>query len=84
MAANDQGDVIKQREETEKVQHHKERFNMTHPILMDRFALAAQKFGAESLPTIVAIVGDGYVKYIHHGYKRGDEKILSQQLIRGN
>jgi thiol-disulfide isomerase/thioredoxin len=73
MAANDQGDMVKQREETEKVQRHKERFNMTHPILMDRYALTAQKFGAESLPTITVIGGDGLVKYLHHGYKPGDE-----------
>jgi len=80
MAANDQGDMVKQREETEKVQRHKERFNMTHPILMDRYALTAQKFGAESLPTIVVIGGDGIVKYLHHGYKPGDEHKLVQHL----
>jgi thiol-disulfide isomerase/thioredoxin len=77
MAANEGGDVVKQREETDKVQQHKERFKMTHPILMDRYALTAQKFGAESLPTIV-VVDDGKIKYLHHGYKPGDEVSLKR------
>jgi thiol-disulfide isomerase/thioredoxin len=80
MAANEGGDVVKQREETVKVQRHKDRFKMTHPILMDRYALTAQKFGAESLPTIVVIGDDGMIKYIHHGYSPGDESELVKYL----
>ena len=80
MAASEGGDVVKQREETDKVQRHKVRFNMTHPILMDRYALTAQKFGAESLPTIVVIDDGGLIKYLHHGYAPGDEDKLSQLL----
>jgi len=82
MAANEGGDVVKQREETDKVQRHKERFKMTHPILMDRYALTAQKFGAESLPTLLVIGGDGSIKYLHHGYKPGAEKTL-MDLLKG-
>jgi len=80
MVADEGGDVIKQREETDKVQRHKERFKMTHPILMDRYALTAQKFVAESLPTILVIGGDGLIKYLHLGYKLGDEDKLLQLL----
>jgi thiol-disulfide isomerase/thioredoxin len=78
MAADEGGDVVKQREEAEKVQRHKERFSMTHPILMDRYALTAQKFNAESLPTLVVISGAGKIKYVHHGYKPGDEASLKR------
>ena len=80
MAADEGGDVVKQREEAEKVQRHKEQFKMTHPILMDRYALTAQKFNAESLPTIVVIGGNGMIKYLHHGYSPGDEHELLQYL----
>jgi len=80
MAADEGGDVVKQREETDKVQRHKVRFNMTHPILMDRYALTAQKFDAESLPTLVVIGGDGKIKYLHHGYILGDEIELLKRL----
>ncbi len=76
MAADDSGDVVKQREEIEKVRQHKEKFKMTYPILMDRYALTTQKFNAESLPTLIVISGEGTIKYIHHGYKPGDEVIL--------
>jgi len=82
MAADEGGDVVKQREETEKVIRHKAKFKMTHPILMDRYALTAQKFGAESLPTLVVIGGDGTIKYLHHGYKPGDE-ITLLNLVKG-
>jgi len=80
MVADEGGDVVKQREETDKVQRHKERFKMTHPILMDRYALTAQKFVAESLPTIIVIGGDGLIKYMHHGYEPGDEHELMKYL----
>jgi thiol-disulfide isomerase/thioredoxin len=80
MAADEGGDVVKQREETDTVLRHKERFNMTHPILMDRYALTAQKFGAESLPALVIIGGDGIIKYLHHGYKPGDENNMKAIL----
>ncbi len=80
MAADKAGDVVKQREETEKVKRHKAKFNMTHPILMDRYAKTAQKFGAESLPTLVVIGGDGRIRYLHHGYKPGDDVKLMALL----
>ena len=80
MVADEAGDVVKQREETEKVIRHKEHFKMTQTILMDRYALTAQKYGAQSLPTSVVIGGDGKVKYLHHGYKLGDEFILLKLL----
>ncbi len=80
MAENEVGYVVKHREETDKVQRHKERFNMTHPILMDRYALTAQKYGAETLPTIVVINGAGIIKYRHHGYEPGDELELLQNI----
>ncbi|MEA3287834.1 MAG: TlpA disulfide reductase family protein [Candidatus Marinimicrobia bacterium] len=80
MVAENGGEVTKQREETDKVMRYRDRFKMTHPILMDRYAMTAQKYGAESLPTLVVIGGEGNIKYLHHGYKPGDEVLLSQLL----
>jgi len=80
MAAGEDSDVVKQREESEKVRRHQAKFKMTHPILMDRYALTAQKFNAESLPTLLVIGGDLKIKYLHHGYKPGDEHNLLQFL----
>ncbi len=80
MAANDQGDIIQQREETEKVKKHKTKFKMTHPILMDRYGVTAQKYNAKSLPILIVIGVDGTVRYLHHGYNPGDEKELIQLL----
>jgi thiol-disulfide isomerase/thioredoxin len=80
MAADDSGDVVKQREELDKVKRHMVRFMMTHPILMDRYALTAKKYGAASLPTLVVIGGDGSIKYLHRGYTPGDEEILLKAI----
>ena len=80
MAADEGGHIVKQREEAEKIIKHKEQFNMTHSILMDRYALTAQKFGAESLPTLVVIGGDGNIKYLHHGYMPGDDMKIMQLI----
>ncbi|MCF7823505.1 MAG: TlpA family protein disulfide reductase [Candidatus Marinimicrobia bacterium] len=78
MAADEGGEVVKQREEDEKVKRHRDAFKMTHPILLDRYALTAQKYGAQSLPTLVVIGGDGKLKYHHKGFKPGDElKLLN-------
>ncbi len=80
MASDEDGNFVKQREESEKVTRHKNKFKMTHPILMDKYAMTAQKYGAESLPTLIVIGGDGIIKYVHHGYKPGDEIQLANVL----
>ena len=80
MASDTKGEMVKQREELKKVQRHKERFKMTHPILVDRYAMTAQKYGAESLPTLIVIDGEGNLKYVHHGYVPGDEELLANLL----
>ena len=81
MAADDGGDVVKQREESDKVRRHQAKFKMTHPILMDRYALTAKKFSADALPTLIVISGDGKISYLHHGYKPGDELVLMKMLM---
>jgi thiol-disulfide isomerase/thioredoxin len=74
-------DPVLQREEIDKVRLHKDRFKMTQTILLDRYALTAQKYGADSaLPALVVIGGDGKILYQHWGYEVGDEKKLLKLL----
>jgi len=80
IGADEDGDLVKQREEADKVRHHKEHFKMTHPILMDRYALTAQKYGADSLPALVVVDGNGNIRYQHWGFEAGDEKKLLKIL----
>jgi len=80
IGADEGGDLVKQREEADKVRHHKERFKMTHTILMDRYAMTAQKYGADSLPALVVIGGDGTIIYQNWGFVAGDEKKLLKIL----
>ena len=81
LAAENGGEVTIQKEEPDKVLKHKERFKMTLPILRDRFAVVAKKYGAESLPSIVVIGSDGLIRYIHRGYSPGDEMTLKLALV---
>jgi len=62
----------------------KQNLDMTHTILYDRYGVAADKYGAASLPTTVVIAPTGKIAYYHTGFKSGDElkveKILLQLL----
>ena len=80
MAPDEAGDVIKQRENEERIRAHRAELSMTHPILLDRYALTARKFSATSLPTTVVIGGDATIKYVHQGYTPGDEAELQSIL----
>lgn len=47
------------------------------PVLSDRFSILARRYGAEKLPYVVLIGGDGAVRWIHAGY---DKKALEGAL----
>ena len=53
---------------------------MTRTILYDRYGVAAEKYGATSLPCTVVIAPDGTLAYHHTGYKDGDIETLFQVL----
>ena len=44
------------------------------PILMDKYGVAAEKYGALALPTTAIINSKGEIAYIHTGFQLGDEK----------
>jgi thiol-disulfide isomerase/thioredoxin len=66
------------------------------PILMDRYGVAAERFGvvkkddngvkAASVPALFVINREGKIVFEHHGYQPGDEKELIQtlELIKNN
>ena len=46
---------------------------VTFPILFDTSSVVAGSFGVEGMPSTVFVDRKGQVRYIHRGYKPGDE-----------
>ena len=67
----------KEKEETEKVKKMLLSLNVDLPVLMDKYAVTAEKYDALILPTTVVINPEGLIIYKHTGYEKGDEKELS-------
>lgn len=57
-----------------------EELSMTYPVLLDKYAVAAGKYGATSLPTTVIIDQDGDIAYYHTGFQSGDEQKVATVL----
>lgn len=47
---------------------------VTFPILYDTSKKVSQDYGVSAMPTTVIVDRNGKVRYIHYGYKSGDEK----------
>ena len=46
---------------------------VSFPILFDRQNAVAERFGVEGMPSTVFVDRTGQVRYVHRGYKPGDE-----------
>ena len=46
---------------------------ITFPILFDTDSAVAGRFGVEGMPSTVFVDRKGQVRYVHRGYKPGDE-----------
>lgn len=47
--------------------------NVTFPILIDEGQSVSERYALEAMPSTVVVDRDGKVRYIHLGYKPGDE-----------
>jgi peroxiredoxin len=47
--------------------------NVTFPVLIDAKQKVSEMYDLEAMPSTVVIDRDGVVRYIHRGYKPGDE-----------
>ena len=71
---------VKFKEDPVKVKAMVEYLKVDIPVIMDKYGLTAEKYGALILPTLVVIDQDGKIIYEHTGYKRGDELALIELL----
>ena len=47
--------------------------NVTFPVLIDTNQKVSEMYNLEAMPSTVVVDRDGVVRYIHRGYKPGDE-----------
>jgi len=47
--------------------------NVTFPVLIDAGQKVSELYDLEAMPTTVVVDRNGEVRYVHHGYKPGDE-----------
>ena len=66
LGVNVEGDSDSAREIVDKT-------NVTFPILLDAGQKVSELYSLEAMPSIVVVDRDGVVRYIHRGYKPGDE-----------
>jgi peroxiredoxin len=53
---------------------------VTFPILFDTESKASSLYNVDSMPTTVLIDKKGQVRYVHRGYKAGDENIYRDKI----
>lgn len=63
----------KLKEDPVKVRKMLEDLNVDLPVLMDKYAMTAEKYGATTLPLLVIIDKKGNIILSKTGYKKGDE-----------
>jgi len=59
--------------------------NVTFPVLIDEEQKVSEMYSLEAMPSTIVVDRDGIVRYIHRGYKPGDEAKyveVVKQLIR--
>lgn len=59
--------------------------NVTFPVLIDEGQEVSETYSLEAMPSTVVVDRDGNIRYIHRGYKPGDEAKyveIVKQLIR--
>ena len=71
---------VKFKEDPVKVKAMVEYLKVDIPVIMDKYGLTAEKYGALNLPTLVVIDQKGKIVYEHTGYARGDELELIKIL----
>ena len=59
--------------------------NVTFPVLIDEGQAVSELYDLEAMPSTIVVDRDGVVRYVHRGYKPGDEAQyveVVKQLIR--
>ncbi|MFN3237193.1 MAG: TlpA family protein disulfide reductase [Pseudomonadales bacterium] len=67
-------------EEQSKARRIAERLNLDFPLLLDSAQQVSEAYGVNAMPFTVLVDRSGKARYIHRGYKPGDEAEYVNQL----
>ena len=66
--------------ELDKARKIADRLDVSFPLLFDDGQQVSEDYALESMPYTVLVDRDGQVRFIHHGYKPGDENKYIDRL----
>lgn len=76
---------VEDEEDKAKVNDMMEKLQVSFPILYDVESIASELYSVDAMPSTVFVDREGNFRYVHRGYKPGDEegyKKIVQALIR--
>jgi cytochrome c biogenesis protein CcmG/thiol:disulfide interchange protein DsbE len=74
--------LVNFKENTEAVAPFKNKMNLEMPILLDKYGVAAKKYGVNNLPKLFLIDQAGKIKLIHEGYSADLQQTLNAEIAR--
>lgn len=57
-----------------------ERIPVSFPVLFDPNSTVSKEYGVDAMPSTLLIDRDGNARYLHRGYRAGEEKIYAEKL----
>lgn len=72
--------LVDSKEEPDKVRSFMDKKKIGLTVLLDRYGVAADKYGVSSLPSLFIIDEKGIVRYVQHGYHEGFDRELVKSL----
>ena len=69
--------LVNLKEEKSKIEPYVSKYNITLPILLDKYGVIAKKYGVDALPKLFVINKKGKIIYIQNGYDKNMVKKLN-------
>jgi peroxiredoxin len=66
--------------ELDKARKIADRLDVSFPLLFDDGQQVSEDYALKSMPYTVLVDRDGQIRFIHHGYKPGDENKYIDRL----
>lgn len=66
----------------QETQKFARRYRITYPTLLDPGEVVVRRYRIEAYPLTVLIDRRGVVRWVHHGFRAGDEAVMERQVQR--
>lgn len=59
-----------------------DKFAVSFPMLFDSSQQVPDRYDIKAMPSSILVDRDGYIRYVHRGYRRGDEALYAQKIAQ--